>query len=172
MVQSGSMYEQYDGYRLGKAERVNKLTRNLNNSYFHLERQGFSVANFDWIMIDPNMSASAFERISERYGILLITPGVMLTLPPRDAPFESKVIVYMDEPPGTTSFTDLRDRAAMTLIKVNLLFPSLRGAAYVIGASSLTFSPMMTCRFTSTFYRYITVLYLTHSTTVMDKTTW
>ena len=149
---------------------MKKLTRNLNNSYFHLERQDFSVANFDWIMIDPNMSASAFERISERYGILLITPGVMLTLPPRDAPFESKVIVYMDEPPGTTSFTDLRDRAAMTLIKVNLLFPSLRGAAYVIGASSLTFSPMMTCRFTSTFHRYKTVSYLTHSTTVMDKT--
>ena len=75
------MYEQYDGYRLGKAERVKELTRNLNNSYFHLERQAFSVANFDWIMIDPNMSASACERISERYGILLIKPGVMLTLP-------------------------------------------------------------------------------------------
>ena len=106
---------------------MKKLTRNLNNSYFHLERQDFSVANFDWIMIDPNMSASAFERISERYGILLITPGVMLTLPPRDAPFESKVIVYMDEPPGTTSFTDLRDRAAMTLIKSVISESSRRG---------------------------------------------
>ena len=60
VVQSGSMYEQYDGYRLGKAERVKKLTRNLTNSYFHLEKQAFSVANFDWIMIDPNMSATAF----------------------------------------------------------------------------------------------------------------
>ena len=49
----------------------------------------------------------------------------MLTLPPRDAPFESKVIVYMDEPPDTTSFTDLRDRAAMTLIKS--VISSLRG---------------------------------------------
>ena len=53
-VQSGSMYEQYDGYRLGKAQRVKELTRNLNNSYFHLERQAFSVANFDWIMIDAD----------------------------------------------------------------------------------------------------------------------
>ena len=127
MVQSGSMYEQYDGYRLGKAERVNKLTRNLNNSYFHLERQGFSVANFDWIMIDPKTAANAFERISEWYGVLLITPGVMLTLPPRDVPFESKVIVYMDEPPDTTNFTDLRDRAAMTLIKSVISESSRRG---------------------------------------------
>ena len=117
MVQSGSMYEQYDGYRLGKAQSVKELTRNLNNSYFHLERQAFSVANFDWIMIDAKASANALERISERYGVLLITPGVMLTLPPRDAPFESQVIVYMDEPPDTMSFTDLKDQEAMTLIK-------------------------------------------------------
>ena len=71
------MYEQHDGYRLGKAERVKYLTRNLTNSYFHLERQAFSVANFDWIMIDPKMSAKAFERISERYGVILITPEVV-----------------------------------------------------------------------------------------------
>ena len=162
------MYEQYDGYRLGKAQRVKELTRNLNNSYFHLERQAFSVENFDWIMIDPNTSANAFERISERYGILLITPGVMLTLPPRDAPFETKVIVYMDEPPDKTNFTDLRDWEATKLIK-SVIFESSR-RAYVISASSLTFSPMTTRRFTSTFHLYMTVLYLTQSTTVMAKT--
>ena len=61
-VQSGSMYEQYDGYRLGKAQRVKELTRNLNNSYFHLERQAFSVANFDWIMIDAKTSANALRE--------------------------------------------------------------------------------------------------------------
>ena len=126
-AQSGSMYETYDGYRLGKAERVKLVTRNLNNSYFHLEKQAFSVANFDWIMIDPKKSAHVFERISQRYGVLLITPGVMLTLPPRDAPFESKVIVYMDEPPDTTSFTDLRDRKATTLIKSVISESSRRG---------------------------------------------
>ena len=119
-------------------------------------------------MIDPKTSANAFERISERYGILLITPVVMLTLPPRDAPFESKVIVYMDEPPDTTNFIDLRDWEATTLIK-SVIFESSRHA-YVIGASSLTFSPMTTRRFTSTFHLYMTVLYLTQSTTVMAKT--
>jgi hypothetical protein len=41
----------------------------------------------------------------------------MRTLPPRDAPFESQVIVYMVEPPDTMSFTDLKDQEAMTLIK-------------------------------------------------------
>ena len=65
-VQSGSMYEQYDGYRLGKAQRVKELTRNLNNSYFHLERQAFSVANFDWIMIDAKTSANYALRESPR----------------------------------------------------------------------------------------------------------
>ena len=66
---------------------MKELTRNLNSSYFHLNTQDFSVANFDWTIVDPNTSANAFERVSERYGVLLITPGVMLTLPPRDAPF-------------------------------------------------------------------------------------
>ena len=61
-VQSGSMYEQYDGYRLGKAQRVKESTRNLPDSYFHLERQGFSVANFDWIMIDAKTSANALRE--------------------------------------------------------------------------------------------------------------
>ena len=51
----------------------------------------------------------------------------MLTLPPSDAPFESQVIVYMDEPPDTTSFTDLRDREAMMLIKSVISESSRRG---------------------------------------------
>ena len=41
--------------------------------------------------------------------------------------FESQVIVYMDEPPDTTRFTDLRDQEATTLITSVISESSRRG---------------------------------------------
>ena len=90
---SSLMYEQYDGYRLGKAQSVKELTRNLNNSYFHLERQAFFRCK---LRLDHDRCKGIRKCLGENLRAVRRTShhawGNAYVTPTRCA-FESKVIV-------------------------------------------------------------------------------
>ena len=117
LMQSVVMYEQFDGFRRGAADQVKLTTRDLKNSFYHLEKQGFAALGFDWIMLDARAAEKGMAALALTYDVLLITPAVLMSLPRRENSFQNKAIVYMDEPPDTTSFTSLRDQNNSTLIQ-------------------------------------------------------
>ena len=151
---SKHLYEQKEGYQRSSAAAVRTMTRDLTNSYFHLERQGFAAAGFDWIMIDPRLAEKAFASITQQYRLLLITPAVMLSLPACMHTFESEVVVYMDEPPDTTSFIHLRDKKNSTLIRSVLDEAEQRGLC-----SKCTVSHFFTAEEDVNLHKYFPPIY-------------
>jgi len=114
---------QHAGYWVANSQDVMNYTGNLSFSCYSIERQGYAALGLDWVLLDESDIHVGISTVVAHYDLLFVVPTVLPLLKKallHEANFRAKVIVYMDEPPDTTTLKEYTHRVGSTLVQTIL----------------------------------------------------